>query len=296
MTTATTSAVIDHTSDAGFRAWGLDFASGLAACGLVQTADTGQINWVTALRPTADLSAGYEIWRFADSSLYLKFEYGTANAGNVPMMWVTVGQGSNGSGTLTGTLSTRDWWTYRGGSNASTVTLRTSYFCHTADYLAICWKKDASGGTYPYGILVIAKSVDATGAATTDGFAVLKDGISINGGPLLDCMRMESVRMAATAVAYGDTYYFALFPGTPTTSVNAAGDNQAYPLSMYTPKVCTFLPACGYVIADITRYTTFSVALVGSTPHTYLALGQACGFASMDRYDKTVYSIAMLWE
>jgi hypothetical protein len=42
-------------------------AAQIAAMGLVQTSDTGQINWVTVARPALNTIAGYEIWRFNDA-------------------------------------------------------------------------------------------------------------------------------------------------------------------------------------------------------------------------------------
>src|SRR3954462_11008588 len=107
---------LDHTSTTGFRAWGSEFSAGLATVGLVQTADTGQINWSTVTIPGANTAAGYEIWRFADSTLYLKFEYGTAPSTVQPQMWITVGTGSNGSGTITGTNQTSSRVTFTAAS------------------------------------------------------------------------------------------------------------------------------------------------------------------------------------
>src|ERR1043165_7959340 len=98
MTTQSWSSVVDHSGDAGFRAWGSELSTKLAAAGLVQTSDTGQINWATVTGPGTNTAGGYEIWRFADSTLYLKMEYGTATgSASAPGLWCTVGTGSNGS-------------------------------------------------------------------------------------------------------------------------------------------------------------------------------------------------------
>lgn len=65
---ATTTLINTVTTDAAFRTWGLAYNAKLAAAGLVQTADTGQIDWATVLAATAiNTVQGYEIWRFDDA-------------------------------------------------------------------------------------------------------------------------------------------------------------------------------------------------------------------------------------
>ena len=95
--------------DAQFRAFGATFSAQLAAVGLVQTADTGQINWATVSKPGVSTAAGYEVWRMNDSQqgsspIFFRFDYGVYT--NVNNFWlrVSVGQGSDGAGNLTGTV------------------------------------------------------------------------------------------------------------------------------------------------------------------------------------------------
>lgn len=102
----------DITTDAGFRAWGSKIAKALAEVGLIQTADSGQINWTTVTTPAVNATyAGYEIWRFNDSAqsgqpIYMKVEYGRAAAASRPSIRMTYGRGSDGAGTLTKPSST----------------------------------------------------------------------------------------------------------------------------------------------------------------------------------------------
>lgn len=94
-----------------------DFITGmhnaLAAIGLVQTADTGQVNPATVTLPATGAVAGYEVWRFDDAQqaafpLFLRIEYMRGSTGSQPPgFYLTVGQGSNGAGTLTGVLISR---------------------------------------------------------------------------------------------------------------------------------------------------------------------------------------------
>jgi hypothetical protein len=92
-------------TDATFRTWGSGINAQLAAVGLVKTADTGQIDWTTALRPAVGVYAGYEVWRFADAlqathPVFIKIEYGIGGAADIPRLAVTVGAATNGAGTL----------------------------------------------------------------------------------------------------------------------------------------------------------------------------------------------------
>jgi hypothetical protein len=102
MTTTSWTSPSLNTSTATFQAWGSELSAKFALVGCVQTADTGQINWLTvAWTATINTAQGYEIWRNSDSSIFFKVEYGTGST-NLPSLWITAGTGSNGSGTITG--------------------------------------------------------------------------------------------------------------------------------------------------------------------------------------------------
>ena len=289
MTTVSWTGFLDHTNDAGFRAWGSELSTKLAAVGLVQTADTGQINWTTVTRPGSGASAGYEIWRFADSSLYLKWEYGTGTAAATPMMWITVGTGSNGSGTLTGQLSTRSTIAQGVAAN-STVTNYTSRLCRVADALALNWK-EAMGTSLNGGALIVGKTVDGTGAATVTGFAVLRGNSSGVGQYSMQC-----VRTAATAATGTDTIRNLCIPGEPTSSVVAGGNTQAYQIPGNFPDVQPFAWAVIAVLTEASRGTSFSVAMVGSVSHTYVSFGQYNTQTLGGGYAAATYAICGIWE
>lgn len=99
-------------TDANWRAVGLAVHNQLAAFGLVQTADTGQVNWGTDVRPAATADHGhYEIWQFADAlnasaPVFLRLEYATPYAVNGNLgFFFQVGTGTDGAGNLTGRKS-----------------------------------------------------------------------------------------------------------------------------------------------------------------------------------------------
>lgn len=289
MTTKTYSSVLDHTSDAGFRAWGAELGVNLALAGLVQTADTGQINWTTVTRPGVSTAGGYEIWRFADSTLFLKIEYGTGTSAANPQMWITVGQGSNGTGTLTGQLSTRNIWTAN-TAPTSTATNYTTYICVIADAMSITWKANStSTSTVASGVLVIGKSVDGTGAATNLGYGVWISGVSGN-NPFF-----QSVRIVATAQTFTSNLTYFCIPGLVTASLSA-GNVQAYLMQLNIPQVLPWPWANVVLVSELTKLNTFSVAMVGSLSHTYLAQGGGQGGALNSLYSQATYSIGVIYE
>ena len=95
-------------NDADWRVWCQDFHGSLVQAGWVQTADTGQINLATAVRPAASAFAGYEVWRMDDAlqathPIHMKVEYGVGTGQASPGLAVQIGpDGSNGAGTLIG--------------------------------------------------------------------------------------------------------------------------------------------------------------------------------------------------
>lgn len=290
MTKASTSSFLDHSGDAGFRAWGLEFSTQTGVVGLVQTADTGQINWTTVTRPGINTAGGYEIWRFADSTLFLKIEYGTNASAASPAMWITVGTGSNGTGTLTGQLSTRNLFV-SAAVPASTVTNYTSRWCAIADAFSVTWKEISMGATLNGGYLVIGKTCDGTGTSTTTGFAVIRDS-SASG-----TISKQSVRIVATATTYNDVSTDITVIGDPgASSLTAGGSQQAYEISVNIPDVQPFCYACTVLISEAARGSTLVVAMVGSTTRTYISPGQISANTYGAGLNTGRYTCAMIWE
>lgn len=101
---------LSNDTDADFRAWVSAFIQGWKAAGLVQTADTGQINVTTIARPVALGDVGYAIFRFDDdlqatAPIFIKISFGSNSAqGTSPRVMLSVGKTTNGAGVLAGVL------------------------------------------------------------------------------------------------------------------------------------------------------------------------------------------------
>lgn len=93
------------------RAWFGLIEAGLLAGGFTRTGDSGQTDASLLTTPGAiNTYPTYQIWKSNDggsglNDFYFKLEPGSGGAINTPAIRLSVGWGSNGSGTLTGNLS-----------------------------------------------------------------------------------------------------------------------------------------------------------------------------------------------
>lgn len=301
MTTATTNAPADHTTDAGYRAWIIDFHLLISTAGLVQTADTGQINTASVTRPAANNVNGYSIWRMPDSSLYFKFQFGTgAGATNQPRIQLQVGEGSNGSGTLTGALSTNQNMEMNSSSNGGVYypTLPyTSYCCVTNDFFGVVWKVMSGENVYCQAHFMVFKTTDNTGTANNIGYMVIKNSYFQSGAA--DNVVYQCVRRASPATTFATSYSNCLIPGVtaslPSNSLDSNGACQAWTIFGAFPDVIPVIGACVIKTQDVLPFTTFQCALIGVTPRTYLNVGRGTTFAEA-RLTNSNFILAMLWE
>jgi hypothetical protein len=178
-----------NSSDANFRLWGDYISNQMAAVGLVQTADTGQIDWVTVLTPAGiNTFQGYEIWRFNDTlqataPVYIKIEYGESSSVDSPCIRVQFGSGSNGAGTLTGNLSTTYLAACATVAGACSVigSGSTNRFCMIGGFTTAGGygmffgferSKDASGNDTSEAVLAVFNNTAAGTATSTKFFPV----------------------------------------------------------------------------------------------------------------------------
>lgn len=301
MTTQSWSTRVRHDSDATFREWGSEFNSMLAAIGLVQTSDTGQINWASATRPGTGSFAGYEVWRFDDTlqgtaPIFLKFEYGTwgGNA-TAPRIRIGVGIATDGSGNVTtiggGAAGMRD---INNQQAQTSDNARTSYFCHTEGFLGLAWKLGTGGNTV--GTFLLCRTVDSDGDPTATG-ALARWGIGQTGA----VTSSQAMRFAATAELYAEQTSLvnaALCLNPQVRSVSTIGsDIQAFIAWTITPAVAPLVGICGVISSEVPTGNTFDVALVGATQRTYIALESRNGpMGAIDSSSTGGLKPAMLWE
>jgi len=295
MPTKQWSFAINHNSDANFRAWGSDLSTSLGQVGLVQTADTGQINWTTVARPATNTYAGYEIWRFADSSIFMKWEYGTGSSATSSAIRLQVGTGSNGSGTLTGTTSTAS---AIGGDNSPNGALRTSYLSRDVNntFFGFCgYQSPTVADDPPFFGFFVCRTVDANTLPTALGAAVY--GQSPSNAPSSPRVQILNLQANITGTV-NTTREFCFVPFALTSSL-INGTPQFFThwvaLPPPTPQVFPIFPLCTLVSVEIAPGITFYANPIGSSPRTFISLPAGMITPAVNNIG-TNYRLAMLWE
>lgn len=312
--TATTATVLDQTTDAGFRTWIAEIITALGTTlTLTQTADTGQINTSTVTRPAVtNTAAGYTIWRFNDtlqstSPIFIKLEFGTGGTQpTAPQMWITIGQGSNGSGTLTGNLSTRVALCNNNVVSNNTTSY-TSRFVYNATYgfLGMCWKYNAQGTpSATQGGFFVFRSNDTNGNATGDAVMCISNVSSATGSASsngwMQCYSYLTTTYYPNNFTSNGLYWqpYSGSAGIPfqATTTSYSGNSQNFPAIYQTPvfSFSNFLTIG--LLSEQPLGSTFSETVIGSTSLTYLSVGQPFGSTYIGPNSSTTVGLNMLWQ
>lgn len=162
-----------NATDAEFRAWA-QFIHDTFNLAWVQTSDTGQINLTTVTAPGApNTSQGYEIWRMNDSlqgtfPIFVKVEYGSGAAALTPAIFLTIGKGSDGSGTITTIRFART----RLSSGTNNVAAHSYFGSAATNRLSGCF---GTGTTCRALVLGIERTKDSSGNDTTEGLLLISN-------------------------------------------------------------------------------------------------------------------------
>jgi hypothetical protein len=275
MSTATTSLLTgSNSTDTLFRAWCQWIHDQLAAVGLVNTSDTGQINLATVTKPTGTSAAqGYEIWRFADSlqatyPVFFKIEYGSgAGAANAPGIWITMGTGSNGSGTLTGQVGTRNQIYC---SEYVTAAVPCYMSGSTNRFVFAMWSGSASNNPFLY--FGIERSKDSAGADNSEG--IILQAFCFGGGAGFWFMAFLPF---SGSIPAQETTGFALVPPSSTVSGSIGSDTYMYPYLPFNvyprnPPMNLMAWLNSATNVDFSRETTYTLDVYGAS-HVYLVCG-----------------------
>lgn len=269
-------------TDAAFRAWGSAIGVALAALGFVQTADTGQINWTTVTKPVSiNTAQGYEVWRFADAlqasaPIFFKIEYGCPTNTNLPGLWLTVGTGSDGAGTITGSNIANVSFTPTRltGAAAASGAAVPSYLVTDAAQSAMLLADHVSvPGGHIY--LLIERTRDFTGAPNGDGVFVLIAGSSTHALGYLSYLPFATGNPGTIPTSTAAL----LSPATPAVNTCVV-NNVVYPVPIATgigPRSIGFSKFLAVVCAgDLAGGATFTMSLY-SESNTWLADGSSIG-------------------
>lgn len=278
-TRATVNITLSNGSNALFQAWAQEIDASILAAGWVDNGDTGSVNLATMTVPAQNTAAGFRIYKMQDSlhtggssPCYMKIEYGTgAGFAGTPGLWITIGTGTNGAGTLTGNTSTRVGWDSQGngltGGSACYSSGSTSRFSLFIGTLG------AIGASSPCMFWHVSRIKDASGVNLADGFILV---ISIRTSSNVMSSRIQfvaGVTSPFSTTTMQSDYIYSLYPKTGN-SFSARGlglwgivpvVGKAYPTS-YDMGV--------YISGDIFAGANVTFTVAGAS-YTWKALGVA---------------------
>lgn len=276
----------NSTTPEQFRAWGSYMRDAMAAVGLVQTADTGQINWATVTwtgNPTGQTMFGYEIWRFNDTlqgaaPLFLKVEYGCGPNYTLPGYAITLGKGTDGAGTI---------------STAKIIAPRTQYSIMTAASGAVPLYMFCDGSAFaffagpglsaPTWTFFVERSRDSTGVPTASGVAVANQN---NAGCLWWCYNYSTPLAFAYWTTPGPVNLPSNISGQPVQSSSVAASATvsapAILIPVYAPGVAPWVLQTLVVVppGDAGAGTQMNVIVNGAS-RVYRSIPCADGYGLM---------------
>ncbi len=322
------SPLVAPATDASFRDWGSELDYNLTLAGLLQTDDTGQIDWATVAVPVVNnTAAGYTVWQFnpaidtlqLTTPIYLKLEYGRGGNANTPMMWITVGTGSDGAGNITGTFFPRQTMFVNTSPQTEVTNNPTwSYIVHVDGFLGIAFKTNVNENIYNtsgitgsmVGGVFLSRTSDANGVMTPLGITMLTHDTS-GGNPLSQIVR----RFPTTAATYGPyvcagmvmsqgapDYNSTLgttggFPGTSRRGIDDAGDPSTamgcYPIWTTLPRIMPLAHVCTVIPGDFPIGSEFYTTVVGQAKKRFITVGGRAAVAVADTI--AVPYLAMIW-
>jgi hypothetical protein len=285
MTTATTTVIMSNSSNANFRAWGSWMSSTLTTLGFPKTADTGQVDWTTVTAPGAgSTSSGYEIRTFNDSlqstsAVYFKLEWGSGTNASTPQMWITVGSGSDGAGTITGSATVARA-TITNGAFVATSSLTTpSYAFADSAGTGFAFAMWPSGDTSSNAgwVFGLERWRDSSGSALSAGVTCYQSCSGNSAGTA--AFQRTICYLGGATQASGATTMLVLVPNTSYT--NAAFFTASQGTTLYPQPVWSawhqrlYGPSQLFLAlgqSDVSSGSTFSVNHYG-TSRTFLSLG-----------------------
>lgn len=242
-------------------------------------------NWTAA-----SLSSG--------APVIFRIDFGGGNAVTSPQIWVTLGQGTNGAGTIAGSAGTTKMTQVACGPGAaplSTSTAYNSYYSYNSA-LGTCLVAMKFGAPIAAGYAMgfyIHRSNNSAGAPSASSVSLYSNGVSTTAASVsYQCGAQQTL-------GYSTNIVYPIISNINSTQWQAAGQNpagggQAYGLSstlesstVFIFNVMYFNPAFSYsafmgaaLNADIANGTTVATTLIGAQAVTLISLQGLFGIAN----------------
>jgi len=242
------------------------------ASGTVTVAKVSQVNethagsgTTTAISAVPSFTYPYEIWYANDTQaatlpIYIKIGYGVSTSNGA--LQITVGTGSNGSGTITNILGGYSALTVGNFTNTGASTFPCYFSGDAGEFRMAMWVTKTNTDQL---VFVIERCKDNSGNKTADYFTVLL--IAQSTSP-----RQQTCTGTSTSVTSENT----------TIAIPVGGSNRGTGFFNGTVFATPFIPLLGYVgnpmlgvmacvAGDVTDNTTVTVATLYGSTHTFLA-------------------------
>jgi hypothetical protein len=275
MAASTGNYVCDNSTLANFKAWAQAISTAIAAGGWTQSTDTGQVNWSSISAVPGSGASVYEVWQPNDglTNFYLKIQYGNySGQTNCPTITLTIATGTNGAGTLTGTV-VGPWGTVYTSFTAPSST--TTYECRFAagtGYLSVLmWRAGANNCTQAF---AVERSLDVNGNHTSTHVTVFVAGNSSR-----STASHQTLHFANGAAPYmgdrnSDQTCIAARASDPSNTIGNGLFGGSIAIDTVAPYVGFFdyaLTAVGIVtVSALTEGQVFTSSLYGAT-RTFIA-------------------------
>lgn len=303
MTTYSTSGPVQQSNDADFRAWGTAFHAALSGAGFVQTADTGQVDWLTATRAPISTRPYYSVWRFNDSlqgsaPIFMRFSFGSGGNQSLPALWMRVGTGSDGSGNLTGQI-TSERSICRSSTSLSAGSFPT-YACHTEGIGFVAFAFGSAPSAYRF-FFCIARVTNSSGTPLATAALVCWHGDGSGTTVAMGAQVMNfslGSNMNFAGQSSSDALNIFNLPGTATDTIINGSDTQATMCIVAIPAF-TPLALLGCALeTELPLGSTATITFIGVTPRTYIQLGHGQGRlgARVATADDDLCGMLALWE
>jgi hypothetical protein len=274
-TLAMSSIVFTNNTDAEFRTWASYIHNTFAlSSAWVNTSDTGQINLTTVVKPVAaNTKSGYEIWRMNDTlqstaPLFVRIDYGSNSNQLYPGVWITIGTGSDGAGTITGIKFNGGSTTIATIGTPNNATAFNSYGSAANNRITVLLGIGTSQVSFGFGI---ERTKDSAGADTATGFLL----------GLLSSSNMQRPASLSGATSFSVSNANALFYGVWTGTQAPFENSWQYILHAATSTAFN---------SDIGLGVPIPMATTAKQPGTNWALSRTGDFIQESQVTTQMYS------
>lgn len=241
-----------------------------------------------------------------------RLDFGGGAATTDPQMWITVGQGTNGAGTIAGSAATTKMTQvacFCGAVPASLVTAYTSRYVWNSTYgfCGLAFKYGAVANACIGGFLLY-RSNDSTGAATGSAIILISNNTTTTGSTTVTAVGAMQCLVPANSVVYptlnaSNSLQWAGGGGTAsimpfTLSSTLFGSNTNVIPTYYMQPALSFSAYVGLGLAsELSIGSTASLAIVGSTPLTFISAGAMFGATGLCGFSiGSADTVLMLWQ